>query len=121
MRKTIQPHELAGQIAKIALNKKAREIRIMNLQKLGAVTDYFVICHGESEAQVKAIADSILEETGQQDVRMWHREGYQHLHWVLLDYVDVVVHIFQKEMREFYRLENLWGDAEIEMIRDEME
>jgi ribosome-associated protein len=121
MRKTIPPHELASQIGQIALSKKAHEIRIMNLQKLGTVTDFFVICHGESEAQVKAIADAILEETGQQGVRMWHREGYQHLHWVLLDYVDVVVHIFEKKIRDFYRLENLWGDAEIEMIQDDAE
>ncbi len=118
MSKPIPPHELASRIAQIALSKKAHEIRILDLQKLDAVTDYFVICHGESEAQVKAIADAILEETGQQGVRMWHREGYQHLHWVLLDYVDVVVHIFEKEMRDFYRLENLWGDAEIETIQD---
>ena len=114
MRKTIQPHELASQISQIALSKKALDIRIMNLQKLSSVTDYFVICHGESEAQVKAIADAILDETGQQGVRMWLREGYQHLHWVLLDYVDVVVHIFQEEERQFYGLERLWGDAKQE-------
>jgi ribosome-associated protein len=118
MKKPIKPHELASQIAQIALGKKACEIRIMHLKKLNTVTDYFVICHGESEAQVKAIADAILETTGEEGVRIWHQEGYEHLHWVLLDYVDVVVHIFQKDTRNFYRLENLWGDAEIETIQD---
>ena len=121
MTKEIQSNKLASQIAQIALSKKAQEICIMNLQDLSMVTDYFVICHGESEVQVKAIADAILEETGREGVRVWHREGYEHLHWVLLDYVDVVVHIFEKETRDFYRLERLWGDAEIKMVQDQLE
>lgn len=121
MKKEMKSEKLASQIAQIALSKKAQEIRILNLKDLSLMTDYFVICHGESQVHVKAIADAILEETGQEGVRAWHREGYEHLNWVLLDYVDVVVHIFEKETREFYRLERLWGDAEIEMIQDHLE
>jgi ribosome-associated protein len=121
MKKEVKSDKLASQIAQIALNKKAQEICIMNLKNLSMMTDYFVICHGESEVHVKAIADAILEKTGQEGVRIWHREGYEHLHWVLLDYVDVVVHIFEKETRDFYRLERLWGDAEIKKVKDHME
>jgi ribosome-associated protein len=107
-------------MAGYSLTKKAMDVRLLELGSVSSMTDYFVICHGESDNQVKAIADAIMEGMESEGVRVWHREGYDYLHWVLLDYVDVVVHVFNKEMRDFYGLERLWGDAKMENLRDEV-
>jgi ribosome-associated protein len=77
-----------------------------------------VICSASSDVQNKAIADFIIEETKKSGQKPWHNEGYGNLSWVLLDFVDVVVHIFLSESRKFYNLEGLWGDAEITVIND---
>ncbi|MCL5268450.1 MAG: ribosome silencing factor [Bacteroidetes bacterium] len=113
-----QTKTLQRQIAELALSKKAKDVAIMDLRELTSMTDYFVVCTGESETQVKAIADAVM--TGMQEVgeKAWHVEGLQNLHWVLLDYVDVVVHVFHKDARVFYGLEKLWGDAKIQKIID---
>ena len=111
---TDESYALARRIVEFSLSKKAQDVRLMNLKPLTSVTDYFIVCHGESDVQVKAISDAITDGLRQEGVRYWHREGYEYLRWVLLDFVDVVVHIFQKEQREFYGLERLWGDAETE-------
>jgi len=112
-------HEKARAIAHIALSKKAEDIHILDVRKFTSVTDFFVICHGDVDLQVKSIQESI--DRGMRDfgVKVWHKEGSQYNRWVVLDYVDVVVHVFLKEMRDFYNLERLWGDAETEMIEDE--
>jgi len=110
--------ELADSIAKLIVKKKGEDIRIFDMKKLTPVTDYFVICSALSEVQVKAISDFITEETRKWDQKPWHSEGYQNRSWVLLDYVDVVVHIFLPETRKFYNLEGLWGDADITEVRD---
>ena len=112
------PKTLAKKIAQYALSKKAYEVAIMDLRKLTDMTDFFVICSGDSDVQVKAIADAITEGTEKLGVTTWHREGLSQRQWVLLDYVDIVVHVFQKEVRKFYGLEKLWGDAKIEIIQD---
>jgi ribosome-associated protein len=88
---------------------QSRDIKVLDLRQVTSITDYFVICTGESTPQVKAISDEIEEKLRNDNVRVWHREGYTHLHWVLLDFVDVVVHIFLPEERDFYSLERLWG------------
>ncbi|PCJ81149.1 MAG: ribosome silencing factor [Flavobacteriales bacterium] len=93
---------------------KGEEITCLNLKNIdSAVCDYFIICHGNSHRHVSAIAESVEEEirkkTGE---KPWHREGKENAKWILLDYVDTVVHIFTKETREFYNLEDLWADAE---------
>ncbi len=86
---------------------------ILDLRKLETLTDYFVICTAEVDQQIRAVAKNIEDQvktaTGE---RVFHREGMEALNWVLLDYVDVVVHIFKPSFREFYKLEDLWGDAE---------
>jgi len=97
------------------LEKKGSDIVSMDLRNVKhAVTDYFIICHAESTTQVAAIARSVEEEiykaTGEDP---WHKEGFQNAEWILLDYVNVVVHIFQKEKRDFYAVESLWADAEV--------
>ncbi|MBN1352878.1 ribosome silencing factor [candidate division KSB1 bacterium] len=106
-------------MAKYALEKKALDVLILDLRKLTTITDFFVICHGESTQQVRAICEHVQDQMEELGVRVWHREGFENLSWVLLDYVDIVVHIFMPETREFYGLERLWGDASIEKIRDE--
>jgi len=111
-------YEKALEIAKLALSKKAQDVRILDVKKFTSVTDYFVICHGDVELQVKAIHETINDGMAKLGVKVWHREGYQFNRWVLLDYVDVVVHIFLKEMRDFYNIERLWGDADVEIIED---
>ena len=109
---------LAKKIALLSLSKKAENIVILDVRKLTTVTDFFVICSGNSDKQVKAITDVIIDELKKLDIKPWHKEGYQYLQWVLLDYVDVVTHVFQKETREFYGLERLWGDAKIVLINN---
>lgn len=85
---------------------------VLDLRGLSDVTDYFVICHGGSDRQVLAIADEVEERLDKERGRRpGHVEGRRSADWVLLDYIDFVVHVFQEEKREFYRLERLWGDA----------
>lgn len=102
---------LANRISQLIFNKKGYDVKILDLKELTSITDYFVICTGDSDTQIKAIADEIDKKLRDENIKVWHIEGYESLNWVLLDYVDVVVHIFKKETREFYNLEKLWGDA----------
>lgn len=111
--------QLSRHIAELSLAKKAEDVIIMDLKELTSVTDYFVICSGDSDMQVKAISDHLSEELKKQKIRVWHVEGYQSLNWILMDLVDVVVHIFKPEVRKFYALEKLWGDAKIEQVADQ--
>lgn len=108
-------------ITDIIFNKKGYNVTVINLKELASFADYFVICSADSDTQVKAIADDVDKTLRDEGIKCWHREGYLALSWVLLDYVDVVVHIFKKESREFYNLEKLWGDAEIEKVTDPAE
>lgn len=110
--------KLAKKITDLMVQKKGENIKILDLRKLTSVTDFFVICSASSDVQNKAIADFIVEETKKLGQKPWHNEGYGNLSWVLLDFVDVVVHIFLSESRRFYNLEGLWGDAEITIIKD---
>ena len=114
--KTLTSHEIAQLIAKAADAKKAEDITILDMRKVAGFTDYFVICHGTSDIQVKAISDAIEDELLIHKVKYWHREGYTNRQWILLDYIDVVCHIFNKTQREFYNLEKLWADAGKEKI-----
>lgn len=113
--------ELVNCITKAILEKKGKEIVNMNLMRLGyAMCDNFIICHGDSTPQVNAIAESIEDKVKCMDgVRLAHREGAGNARWILLDYGAIVVHIFVKEARDYYKLEDLWGDADITIIKDE--
>ena len=110
---------LAERIAAIASGKKAIDIRVIDLRGIVSYTDFFVICSGNTERQAKAIHDGIYEElksAGEMDAtreRLLPRrtEGDREARWILMDYWDVVVHIFTPEAREYYRLEHLWGEA----------
>lgn len=97
--------------ANAALSKKALDLVALDLRELEGVTDFFFICSGESEVQVKAIAETVEEKLRDRGARPWHIEGLEGRRWVLLDYVDLVVHVFHHRTREYYLLERLWGDA----------
>ncbi len=98
--------------------KKGLDIVVMDMKNIHAsVCDYFVVCHANSDTQVKAISDSVLKMASKQmKEKPLHVEGEENAEWVLIDFVDVVVHVFQKDMREFYNLEELWADADIKKI-----
>ena len=119
-RKGVSSEKLCDAIVKGMQEKKAQDILILDLRKVkNAVADFFVICSGGSDKQLDAIADSVDAEVYKAlQENPWHVEGKNNKEWVLLDYFDVVAHIFRKDKREFYALERLWGDAEILEIED---
>ena len=100
------------------LEKKAQDITVLDLREVkNAIADYFVICSGTSDTQVDSISKSIEEEVFKDSGQSpWHTEGQQNREWILLDYLDVVCHVFQKEIRDFYDLEGFWGDDKIQHI-----
>jgi len=114
----LSAHDTAKRIIELAQDKKGQQIVLMDISNLSDFADYFVIISGDSNVQIKAIADHIEQELKKEGIRHYHKEGYQYLNWVLLDYIDVVVHIFQKDSREFYGIERLWADAKMEFISD---
>ena len=95
-----------------ASDKKARDIMILNVGDISPIAEYFVICSGSSTVQVKAIADEIEDKMQEKGIELNHKEGYQGARWVLLDYGNIIAHIFHHDDREFYGLERLWADAE---------
>jgi ribosome-associated protein len=97
----------------IASQKKAGDIVVLDMRKLVSFTDYFLMCSGETDVQIRAIADAIIGEMKKRKIKAWHVEGYEEAKWVLLDYGDVVIHVFHPEVRRFYRLEKLWADAKV--------
>ena len=97
--------------ARAALAKKAHDLVALDLRELGAVCDYFLLCSASSEVQVKAVAEHVEEVLREKGRRPWHVEGLEGRRWVLLDYVEVVVHVFHDRTREYYLLDRLWGDA----------
>ena len=94
-----------------AEDRKAVDLKVLHLQQVSDFTDYFLICSGTNERQVQAIADAVEERLRANKVRPLHIEGYNRAQWVLLDYGDLVVHVFLEEPRRYYALERLWGDA----------
>ena len=119
-RKGANSETLSGVIVKGMQEKKASDIVVMDLRKIkNAVADFFVICSGNSDKQLDAISDSIDAEVFKKfQENPWHTEGKNNKEWMLLDYINVVAHVFLKDRREFYALERLWGDADITEIED---
>ena len=111
----LSSEQLSQVVVKGMQEMKAEDIVVMDLRSVNnAVADFFVICSGNSDTHIDAIAESVDHEVNKTDGQNpWHREGYNNKIWVLLDYVDVVVHVFKHDNREFYALESLWGDAKI--------
>jgi ribosome-associated protein len=110
-----ESEELVSLILQGMEDTKAKDIMVLDLQDIDhAITNYFVICHGFSKPQLEAIADRVIEKTIKGvKAKPWHKEGFENAEWILLDYVDVVVHIFRDDRRKFYQLEKLWADAKV--------
>jgi ribosome-associated protein len=116
---TLAPEALANRIAEIAADKKAADVRILDLRGIVSYTDFFVICSGNTERQTKAIHDAIhLELKKAHGLHPRRVEGDREARWVLMDYLDCVVHVFTPEAREYYRLEQLWGEAPAREVRE---
>lgn len=100
-------------VVKTMIDRKAKNIVSLDLKKIHtAVTDYFVICHAQSKTQVAAIADHVLDEVSlQAGIKPYNKEGFENSEWILIDFVDVVVHVFLENTRDFYQIEKLWADA----------
>jgi len=122
MRKKKRPEseKLSQTIVKGMQEKKALDIVVLDLRKVkNGVADFFILCSGNSDKQLDAIADSVDEEVFKTlEENPWYTEGKNNKEWILLDYINVVVHIFRKDRRQYYALETLWGDAEITEIKD---
>jgi ribosome-associated protein len=114
----IREKDLLKTITDIILDKKGKEITIIDLSSINyAFCDYFIVCHGDSITQTSAIAESISVKIKENHgLHSDHIEGLQNAQWILMDYGSIVVHIFQKEFRDYYKLEDLWGDAQISII-----
>jgi ribosome-associated protein len=107
--------KLSGDVLKVvraALDKKASNVVVLDLRHTPAFTDYFILCSGQNQRQVKAIADAVEESLRAVRVKPAHVEGYDRAEWVLMDFFTFIVHVFTPQTREFYSLERLWGDAE---------
>lgn len=119
--KSIDSEALSKIVVKGMLEKKATDVVVIDLKGIkNAIADYFIVGSGNSDTQVDAISESVEEvvyKNTQQDP--WHKEGKKNKEWILIDYVDVVAHVFKKERRAFFALEDLWGDAEITHIATE--
>lgn len=105
--------ETAKMAVKALDSKKALNIKVIKIQDISAIADYFVIATGTSSTHVKALADEVEAQLDESGISVSHVEGYRSNSWILLDYVDVVVHVFSDEAREYYDLERLWQDGEI--------
>ncbi|MDG5768168.1 ribosome silencing factor [Balneolales bacterium ANBcel1] len=111
--------QLVSLINEALLERKAEQLVVLDVSEITTLADYFIICSGGSDTHIKALADnvseSIKESTGE---HVWRREGLESKKWVVLDYVNVVVHVFNHETRSYYALENMWSDAKITSIED---
>jgi ribosome-associated protein len=103
--------QLAKAAVDVASDKKASDIILLDIRDVSTIADYFVICSGNNTRQIQAIADSIDEELEKQGASLLHREGAAESGWLLLDFGDIIVHIFGPKEREYYRLERLWSEA----------
>lgn len=117
--KTADSGRLINSICNALLEKKARDIILLDVRELTTLTDYFIVCHGTSDTQIGALADNVLDRTLEQSgEKAWRKEGLEMRRWIILDYVNVVVHIFSEEKREYYGFEKMWNDAVRTEVRD---
>jgi len=117
--KNVDSEKLINAITEGLLEKKGKDIVLMNVSKLTTLADYFVVCHGTSETQIRALANSVMEKVKEEiGENAWKQEGLDARRWIILDYVNVVVHIFSQEKRDYYGIERMWNDAEITTIAD---
>jgi ribosome-associated protein len=120
--KELSSKDLSELVAKGMIEKKGQDIAILDLRKVkNSITDFFVICSGNSDTQLDALANSVEDEVYKiSKTEPWQKEGKANGEWILIDYVDVVAHIFNKDRRKHYDLEELWGDAEVTYLEESM-
>ena len=117
--KTSDSDKLIDLITEGLLEKKAKDIKVLDVRNLTTLTDFFVVCHGTSDTQIGALANSVMEKVKEESgENVWQREGLEGRRWVILDYVNVVVHIFSEEKRDYYGIERMWNDALITEVSD---
>ncbi|MCX6171041.1 MAG: ribosome silencing factor [Ignavibacteriales bacterium] len=116
----MDPLKFSKMIAEIIKTKKGFDINILDLRKLSGIADCFIVCSADADRQVKAIADEIDDQLHNKGIRCFHKEGFETLNWVILDYFDVIVHVFKADARSYYNLEKLWGDAPVIKIKNEV-
>jgi ribosome-associated protein len=115
----LSAEEKAAYTSRIVADKKAMDVVMLDMREASSITDYFLICSGGSERQVQAIADALDEQLTRSGIESLGVEGYREGRWILMDYGDVIVHVFSQETREFYDLERLWANApKIEVTRE---
>ena len=109
----ISPERVLSMVVAAAEDKKAYNVVALNLQNISLLADYFVICHGNSETQVQAIASEVRKKAEEHGIRIRGIEGFDKARWILVDLGDVIVHVFHRDDREYYNLERLWSDAKV--------
>lgn len=110
---------LVHQITEGLLEKKGKEIKVLNVSELTTLTDYFVVCHGTSDTQIRALANSVLDKVKQSTgENAWQQEGMDARNWIIIDYVNVVVHILTEEKRDYYGIERMWNDAAVTEVSE---
>mgnify|MGYP002682654060 FL=1 len=111
--------EMANKAVSILKDKKAKDIKLMDIHEISAISDYFVIATGNSTIQVQAMSDELEEKMELAGYEMHHKEGFRNGRWILLDYGNIIVHLFHDEERQFYNLERLWVDAKTVLVDNE--
>ena len=111
-------HKIAKKITELMIDKKALDITLIDLKGITTLTDYFIICTSESDPQTRAIFNHIKDNLTAKNIKPWKTEGYEYLQWVIMDYINFVIHIFNKEARSYYDFERLWGDANIIKVKN---
>lgn len=112
--------ELLLTTVKAADDKRAEEIIVLNMKGISLIADYFLICHGNSDKQVQAIAREMKEKAEEKGCSVKKMEGFDEARWILVDLGDIVAHVFHRDERSYYNLERLWGDAPIERVQSEL-
>lgn len=107
-------------ITEALLSRKGKDITVLDVSGLTTLTEYFVVCHGKSDVQVKALADAVDDDMRKEmGEKAWKKEGINARSWIILDFVNVVVHVLSKEKRDFYGIERMWNDAKVTYIKDD--
>ncbi|MBD7935779.1 MULTISPECIES: ribosome silencing factor [Cytobacillus] len=113
--------QLLTTVVKAVDSKRAEDIVALNMKGISLIADYFVICHGNSDKQVQAIAKEVKDKAEENGYEVKRMEGFEEARWVLVDLGDIVAHVFHRDERSYYNLERLWGDAKIEDIKSELQ
>lgn len=119
---SLKTSQVLDAITEALLSKKANDVTVLDVSELTTLAEYFVICHGNSDVQVKALADVVEEDVlNKCSEKSWRKEGGSSRAWIILDYVNIVVHVMSEEKRNYYDIERMWNDAKITHIKDNVE